>query len=138
MSTQNYSTQHKLLGLCRVCPKPVIEGRTTYCDYHREKDRINSRRVSKNTIIKLRNECLEHYGKECYCCGINLLQFLTIDHEEGSGNIQRKKLFGYNISGMHMYRWLRKNNFPKGYRILCMNCNWATRYGGACPHKLER
>lgn len=138
MSGRDYSIRHKALGLCRVCPKPVVEGSATYCAYHREKDRISGRKKSKNAIVKLRNECLAYYGRECRCCGIEMLQFLTIDHEEGNGNIQRKKLFGYNISGIHMYRWLKKNNFPKGYRILCMNCNWATRYGSICPHQLER
>lgn len=138
MSTKEYSSRHKVLGLCRACPKPLVFGSNTYCVYHREKDRMRGRLKSKNAIIRLRNECFNQYGKECACCGINILQFLTIDHEEGSGNIQRKNLFGYNISGIHMYRWLKKNNFPKGYRILCMNCNWATRYGTICPHQLER
>ena len=138
MSRKDYALRHKSLGLCRVCPKPLVEGSTTYCEYHREKDRINGRRVSKKAIIKLKNECLENYGKECQCCGVNTFQFLTIDHEDGSGNIQRRKIFGYNISGIHMYRWLKRKNFPKGYRILCMNCNWATRYGEICPHELER
>lgn len=138
MSTIDYAKRHKILGLCRNCPKPIVVGGTTYCVYHREKDRINGRKVSKNSIIKLKNECLEYYGKECACCGENIVQFLTIDHEEGNGNNHRKELFGYNISGIHMYRWLKKNNFPKGYKILCMNCNWSTRYGGVCPHNLER
>lgn len=138
MSTIEYARRHKLLGLCRNCPKPVAIGSTTYCEYHRNKDRIRGRRVSKSSIVKLKAECLKHYGKNCYCCGEKIIQFLTIDHIEGKGNIQRKKLFGYNISGIHMYRWLKKNNFPDGFRILCMNCNWATRYRNACPHTLER
>jgi hypothetical protein len=138
MSRKDYALRHKAMGLCRVCPKPVIIEGTTYCGYHREKDRIRGRKISKQVIVRLKTECLEHYGKECQCCGVDIFQFLTIDHIYGDGNIQRKKLFGYNISGVHMYRWLKKNNFPDGYRILCMNCNWATRYGGKCPHKMER
>lgn len=134
MSTLDYAKRHKVLGLCRKCPKPLVVGSTTYCEYHREKGRINGRRVSKNAIIKLKNECLDHYGKECICCNEKIIQFLTIDHIEGNGNVQRKKLFGYNISGIHIYRWLKKNNFPKGFQILCMNCNWGTRYGEVCPH----
>jgi hypothetical protein len=138
MSTVQYARRHKLLGLCRSCPTPVAIGSTTYCEYHRNKDRIRGRRVSKISIIKLREECLNHYGKTCNCCGEKIIQFLTLDHVGGNGNIQRKKLFGYNISGVHMYRWLKKNNFPDNFRILCMNCNWATRYRKACPHTLER
>jgi hypothetical protein len=138
MSTLQYAKRHKLLGLCRNCPSPVVSGSTTYCEYHRNKDRIRGRRVSKNSVVKLKEECLNHYGKTCHCCGEKITQFLTIDHIKGKGNIQRKKLFGYNISGVHMYRWLIKNNFPDEFRILCMNCNWATRYQRICPHVSER
>ncbi len=70
--------------------------------------------------------------------GEKRIQFLTIDHVEGEGNIQRKALFGYNVGGVHMYRWLKRNNYPNGFQVLCMNCNWATRYRNICPHKLER
>lgn len=78
---------------------------------------------------------MKHYGKECICSGETIKEFLTIDHEEGNGNDHRKSLFGYNVGGVHMYRWLKKNSFPAGYRILCMNCNWGTRYNKVCPHK---
>lgn len=138
MSTKTYVLKHKALGLCRSCPKPCVEGSTAYCDYHRERTRVRRSINSKKAIIKLRSLCLAHYGNKCNCCGINIQQFLTLDHLNRKGNIQRKKLFGYNVSGIHMYRWLIKNNFPKGFQILCMNCNWATRYGTICPHQLER
>lgn len=138
MSRTDYAVRHKALGLCRSCPRSITKGSAIYCIYHREQDRVNGRRKSKKAIAELRGKCLEYYGKECRCCGIRILQFLTIDHKEGKGNIQRKKLFGYNISGVPMYRWLIKNNFPNEYQVLCMNCNWATRYGTICPHQLER
>ena len=138
MSTLAYSLRHKALGLCRVCPLPVVVGSTTYCNYHREKDRIRGRKTSRSAIINLKQECLEYYGKECVCCAEKKVEFLTIDHKNGQGNIQRKKLFGYNVGGLHMYRWLKKNNFPNSFQILCMNCNWATRYREQCPHQLER
>jgi hypothetical protein len=35
--------------------------------------------------------------------------------------------------------WLKRNNFPSGYRVLCMNCNHGRkRNGGICPHELHR
>jgi hypothetical protein len=138
MGTLTYAIRHKSLGLCRNCPQPIINGSAIFCKYHQDKDRIQGRKKSKLAILKLKNECLDHYGRECVCCGEKIVQFLTIDHEAGNGNIHRKELFGYNISGLHMYRWLKKNKFPLGFRILCMNCNWATRYNSECPHKLER
>ena|ERR1035437_5708008 len=138
MATQNYAKRHKELGLCRTCPKPVAEGSNTYCDHHREIDRVRRRITEKKTALKLKNEYLEHYGKKCSCCGETNMRFLTLEHKEGNGNNHRKDLFKHNVGGVHMYRWLKNNNFPKEYAVLCMNCNWATRYGEICPHKLER
>jgi hypothetical protein len=93
---------------------------------------------------KLLNErkkiIFEHYtnGKmECNCCGEKMSEFLTIDHINGGGTMERKRLFGKNIGGSRMYLWIIKNNFPKHLQILCMNCNFAKRIYGECPHKLK-
>ena len=140
MARRDYENNHKIQNLCRTCPQSLAKGSKIYCEYHREKAREYGRIKSKKSIIRLKQECLDHYGKECSCCGENIIQFLTLDHVKGNGNIHRKKLFKHNVGGEHMYRWLKKNNFPKGYKILCINCNWATRYGNVCPHQnaLER
>lgn len=136
MSRRDYAEKHRKLGLCINCPKPLIKGSKIHCSYHKEKDRIRRKSTEKKTAIKLKNNCLKHYGKKCNCCGEANIQFLTIDHLKGNGNNHRKKLFKHNVGGVHMYRWLIKNNFPEGYSVLCMNCNWAKRYGDACPHEL--
>lgn len=136
MSTQSYAKKHRALGLCRNCPKPLARGSTIFCVYHREKDRLRGRLKDKKLSEKLKLECFKHYGNECACCGESMIQFLTIEHEQGNGNKHRKQLFKHNVGGAHMYRWLKKNNFPQGYSILCMNCNWAKRYGNECPHRL--
>jgi hypothetical protein len=138
MSRQDYAKRHRELGLCRNCPKPLAEGSSIYCIYHREKDRVRGRSKEKRIALRLKNELLEKYGKKCNCCGETIIQFLTIDHEGGNGNNHRKRLFKYNVGGVHMYRWLKKNNYPNGYTVLCMNCNWSTRYNKICPHKLRR
>jgi hypothetical protein len=135
MSKQEYALKHKKLGLCRNCPKPLAEGSAIYCAFHREKSNIRNREKEKRLGIKLKKECFQYYGNMCKCCGETIFQFLTLDHEDGNGNNHRRKLFKHNVGGVHMYRWLKKNNFPKGYSLLCMNCNWAKRYGGICPHK---
>ena len=136
MSRKDYSMKHKKLGLCRNCPRPLASGSSIYCEHHRDKNREYGRKKDKKASLQLKEECLEHYGRKCSCCGETIIQFLTLDHEYGNGNNHRKKLFKHNVGGAHMYRWLKKNNFPTGYAILCMNCNWAKRYGNICPHKL--
>jgi len=82
---------------------------------------------------KIKAEVIGHYGCACACCGENRLVFLVIDHVNGGGEKQRSKV-GW---GTQFYRWLRKNNYPDGYQVLCHNCNFAKRMG-VCPHKVQQ
>lgn len=89
---------------------------------------------------KLRFECLTHYGgspPKCICCGETEIGFLSIDHINGGGNKHRRQIDSKNhCSGRMFYHWLIKNNFPEGFQVLCMNCNWGKRMNnGVCPHK---
>lgn len=75
---------------------------------------------------------LDHYGRECECCGETEEKFLTVDHIEGIGSYKKRVELGHN----RMYSWLVRNNFPPGYRLLCSNCNHGrARNGGVCPHQ---
>lgn len=83
---------------------------------------------------KLRLDVLVHYGGHppgCACCGEDKLEFLCIDHINGGGNAERKKL---HLVGQPFYKWLRKSGFPMGYRVLCHNCNLSLGLYGYCPH----
>lgn len=131
----DYGRNHNNLGLCRSCNRPLADGSKIFCEYHREINRIKARVKERRLGLQMKKQCFSHYGNKCYCCGEKIIEFLTIEHIGGNGNVHRKKLFKHNVGGVHMYRWLRKNNFPNGYTILCMNCNWATRLGNICPHK---
>lgn len=83
---------------------------------------------------KLREEVFAAYGGACECCGETNLDFLEIDHLLGGGNKHRESLGG----NAKFYGWLRANNYPNTFRILCSNCNKATAKLGWCPHELER
>jgi hypothetical protein len=90
--------------------------------------------VSKNHQ-KVRLEVLCYYSgnpPKCQCCGENHLEFLSIDHVNNDGNVQRKIVKG------NMLAWLKRHNFPKGYQVLCHNCNMAKGFYGQCPHLTER
>jgi hypothetical protein len=90
----------------------------------------NGRRRAQG--IKL--EVINNYGGKCACCGESNLIFLAIDHIDGGG---RKHLESLGINaGCIFHRWLKKNNFPQGFQVLCHNCNFAKSNGG-CPHQLE-
>lgn len=70
---------------------------------------------------------------ECECCHEKRLEFLTVDHVDGSGAEARK-----NDPGQYrICRWVLKNKFPPGFRILCMNCNFSIGVWGYCPHSSE-
>jgi hypothetical protein len=64
--------------------------------------------------------------------------FLTIDHIANNGSQHRRELSGdgyRDASGYKTYRWLENNGFPKGFQVLCANCNQGRyRNGGVCPH----
>jgi len=78
-----------------------------------------------------RQQVLNHYGRQCACCGEANELFLTIDHVNNDGSAHRKE-----IGQSAIYRWLVRNGFPPGFQTLCYNCNLGKRVnGGVCPHR---
>jgi hypothetical protein len=71
---------------------------------------------------------------KCGCCGISQIDFLTIDHVNNDGHIERKSK-RHAASGNSLYRRIVKENWPSNYQVLCFNCNCAKAFFGVCPHK---
>ena len=119
--------------LCRTCHLKDCHER----DLKRYKN-FSSYREYKYIKAKKRREkyrllCLKYYSNNtlsCACCGENKLEFLAIDHIKGNGFKHRKE-----IKNPSIFYWLIKNNYPKGFRVLCHNCNLSLGYYGYCPHK---
>jgi hypothetical protein len=85
---------------------------------------------------RLKMDVLTHYAgprPRCKCCGEDQILFLTLDHINGGGNAHRRSIFGKK-SG-NMYYWIRKNNYPVGFQVLCWNCNCGKRQLAQCPHQ---
>lgn len=100
---------------------------------NREKNLKRGRRYKEKERLKI----LKHYSGDpprCACCGEKELAFLTIDHIKGGGNKHKKRIG----KGILFYRWLKRNNYPKGFQVLCMNCNWGKYIKGVCPHQLKQ
>lgn len=121
----------KQRNLCYTCGSRPRSKKAGRCDYCRSRDNANqAQRHQKN-----KDQVYAAYGGyRCTCCGETAPEFLSVDHIDGSGAAHRK-----HVPGSGLYRWLIRNNFPKGFRILCMNCNFAIGHSGYCPHeKLPR
>ena len=82
---------------------------------------------------RLKDEVYNVYGGYvCACCGETEKSFLSIDHMNNDGYAMRK-IHGNSNS---FYSWLKKNNFPTGFQILCMNCQFGKKNNhGICPHQ---
>lgn len=94
--------------------------------------RAERRAYHKNYLAKLKDQAFQAYGgASCICCGETHTEFLSIDHINGSGNEHRRQL---GLRASHLYKWLKDQGYPPGFRVLCMNCNFALGAFGYCPH----
>ena len=99
---------------------------------HRVRCNINRRAWS----TKLKLEVLKAYGNKCECCGEDEPLFLAIDHINGGGRQERLSM--KRESSKSFYIYLRQENYPDKYRILCHNCNVGRHInGGICPHQAK-
>jgi len=100
----------------------------------RQMERDKTKRNQDHT----RNAVFAAYGGyTCACCGETEPKFLSIDHINNDGGEERRSGL-YSSSGTAFYLWLRKNAFPPGYQVLCMNCQVGKhRNGGVCPHQCK-
>lgn len=103
-----------------------------YLKQWRKNNPGKSREANRKYGDKLRVEFIEAYGGMCTCCGEKEPRFLTVEHTKGNGRAHRAEV-GYGTS---LLKHLKALGWPKDdYKLLCMNCNFANRYGRICPHQ---
>lgn len=123
------STGDGLRSHCKDCSR--VESRK-WRQANPEKHSSNVRSYAR----RLKQAALTYYGgnpPKCACCGEQHAEFLVIDHVNGNGNEERRQL---NVrSGSEMFRYLKRANYPTGYRVLCDNCNMSRGRYGYCPHQ---
>lgn len=80
---------------------------------------------------RLRGIVIDAYGGKCACCSEAERRFLAIDHVNGGGHKERRRIG----SGAALYNKIIGLKFPPEYQVLCHNCNMAKGLYGQCPHK---
>ena len=90
------------------------------------------RKYNREYAQRLKKLAFTAYGGAvCACCGEEHMEFLSIDHIGGGGRIHRQQP---GVTANHFYQWLRQQGYPSGFRVLCMNCNFALGHFDYCPH----
>jgi hypothetical protein len=92
-----------------------------YNQEHLHELTVKRRYHRRNARLKV----YQHYSNgtmKCAKCGNNDIDVLSIDHINGGGNAHRK-----NVVHSHTEEWLVRNNFPDGFQVLCMNCQFKKR-----------
>lgn len=136
--TQFYSDNNTKDGFacwCKTCQRAKYK--KTYFEGNGRPNalqRYNQRRQQPGFIKAMRErgkkyrdlvraEIFAAYGGAlCRCCGEQDQSVLCVDHVNNDGASHRKQLGKPGI-----YEWLRRNKYPAGFQILCMNCNQAKR-----------
>jgi len=131
-----------------MCGEPLVKGKNLFPSSKRNrvfrcKSCITKEIRASGRGLKyrrnLKTQVLAHYSVKPYpiCANpfslhkeeITDLDVLTIDHVKGNGANQRRELWKkYSFQGFEFYRWLKQHNFPEGYQVLCMNCQWKKRH----------
>lgn len=110
---------------CRKCASAVNK---VWNENNKDR-RKDSRKIWKE---KLYNEFYKMYGNKCACCGETEKKFLTIDHINNDGHIER------SINKNSVLKLIRESLLFKrnDIQVLCWNCNCGKqRNNGICPHK---
>lgn len=129
---------------CKAC---IIKRSRRYAKANKGKVIAKSRRYYKRNRVRLLQQSksrnhefrvlvLTHYSGgslRCACCQETTIEFLAIDHVDGDGNKHRRSIG--TASGGMFYRWLVAQKFPRGFQVLCHNCNIAKGCYGVCPHQ---
>lgn len=140
----------------KTCEEHQSDGRNRYGRLKSNKAWVSARSQKYRAAgLELKLAAFDAYGgRVCVCCQETHLEFLTIDHivprsaakqrrtregvRDGEGVKSFRERSGRNSKGQDLYRWMKAEGYPEGFRVLCVNCNFARGQHGICPHEAER
>lgn len=135
------------MKVCKVCHFPkgsraFAYGRRVcnscrrryYREYHHKNKQYEKVRNAKYRLSVKQRVLTEYSHKRCpicRCCFITELTFLSLDHIKGGGEGDRKLHGG----GHAFYLSVVRRKFPKGFQVLCHNCQFGKQiHNGFCTH----
>jgi hypothetical protein len=118
-------------AICKECFRTTMRERDpkkrhSYWIRYSTQNRERVTDIARKSRLKLKREVLSHYsgGKvTCARCGYSDIRSLGLDHINGDGAVYRRR----GLAGNGLYQWLKKEGFPSGLQVLCMNCDWVKR-----------
>jgi glucan-binding YG repeat protein len=107
---------------------------------------IEGREQLYNKTARIRNQhridALKHYSggtMSCARCGFDDIRAISLDHVNGDGAAHRRQF----KDSWAVFRWIKKNGYPEGFQVLCMNCQFIKRHENnempgkpRAPHRL--
>lgn len=131
--TEFYRDKTKTSGWRWECKNCVAKRSKRWAENNKEYHLSYMRNAMNKRNAYIRQEVIAQYGGKCACCGETEPVFLSIDHINGGGRKHIKSIGG------NFYGWLRRNNYPRGFQVLCFNCNYGKyKNGGVCPHQSSK
>lgn len=123
--SNHYRSSHSSHGyICKDCKKKFEKENSA----RRRSESPEKTKLSvKRSKDKLKESVFKYYccgDIKCKRCGFYDIRALTIDHINGEGFKHKKEL---GSAGNTMYRWIKKHNYPPGFQVLCMNCQFIKR-----------
>ena len=81
---------------------------------------------------RLKMSMVDALGGKCNCCGERNPYFLSLDHVNNDGWVDKQELTSHQI----LRKAAREKYDSSKWQLLCMNCNFAKGHFGVCPHSL--
>ena len=165
-SSKNCKEKYFAKGFCRRHYRQIPEVKAKEKEYSKKRNQIPEIKAKRKAhyakpevLAKLKSnrnserlEVLQYYSKQlsksnipcCRCCGENFhIDFLAVDHIVGMKKMDFepelvKSGYSSSMGTNNLMHWIIVNNFPKGFQVLCHNCNFAkgiVRNSNRCPHQ---
>ena len=99
-----------------------VNGESYYKRYYRKNSEKRKRKATEYTR-NMKKAVHTILGGECVRCGFDDVRALQIDHVNGGGNKEVKKVT------KHYYKYVLEKIVAGSvdYQLLCANCNWIKR-----------